>query len=76
LEANHSRHTGLPWDTSGDDDELSTSQSLLDASIVSRVSSEATSNSLILLETLDNRVGVDVGDISSDTWGTSDIVER
>jgi hypothetical protein len=31
----YSRHTGLPWDTSGDDDELSTSQSLLDAIIVS-----------------------------------------
>lgn len=31
--------------------------------------------SLILLETLDDRVGVDVRDISSDTWGTSDIVE-
>ena len=32
-------------------------------------------DSLILLETLDDRVGVDVRDISSDTWSTSDIVE-
>jgi len=36
----HSRHTGLPWDTSGDDDELSTSQSLLDAIIVSQTLAE------------------------------------
>jgi hypothetical protein len=73
--AKYSRHTGLPWDTSGDDDELSTSQSLLDAIIVSQDPCKAKSYSLILLVTLDNRVGVDVGDISSDTWGTSDIVE-
>lgn len=32
-------------------------------------------DSLILLETLDDRVGVDVRDISSDTWSTSDIVK-
>ena len=53
----NSRHTGLPGDTSGDDDELSTSQSLLDAA---HQYAPIRVYSLILLETLDDRVGVDV----------------
>jgi hypothetical protein len=73
----NSRHTGLPGDTGGDDDNLSASQSLLDTITSAHVPRNPTkNNSLILLETLDDRVGVDVRDVGSDSGSTSDIVER
>lgn len=73
-----SRHTGLPRDTSGDDDNFGASKSLLDA--VDTVSTSIytfsfTKDLLVLLETLDGRVGVDVGNVSGNTGSTSDVVE-
>jgi hypothetical protein len=41
-----------------------------------RTSNDPAGHSLILLISLDNRVGVDVRDIGSDTGSTSDIVKR
>lgn len=74
----NSRHTGLSGDTSGDDDNFGASKSLLDA--VDTVSTSIytfsfTKDLLVLLETLDGRVGVDVGNVSGNTGSTSDVVE-
>lgn len=55
-------HTGLAGDTSGDEDDLSAGESLLETSRVGLVS-------------LDAGLGVDVGDVSSNTGSATDIVE-
>lgn len=53
-------HSWLTGDTGRDDDNLGTGES---------------GSNVGLLETLDVRDGVDVGDVGGDTWGTSDVVE-
>jgi hypothetical protein len=55
-------HAGLARNTSRDEDNLSTSQALLERSITLVVAS-------------DGALSVDVADIGGDTWGAPDIVE-
>ena len=74
----NSRHTGLSGDTSGDDDNFGASKSLLDA--VDTVSTHIytysfTEDLLVLLKALDGRVGVDVGNVGSNTGSTSNVIE-
>jgi hypothetical protein len=81
----HSRHTGLPGDTSGDDNDLGTLEGGGEAvvekykhdqpSFRSTSSLQQPHDSLGLLVSLGNGRGVDVADISSDTRGSPDVVQ-